>query len=110
MTLDPFHVHYTLKDQREQAEKQEHEQGKSKGKGKNARQKQIFERTQEYQELHNLIETKRVNTTPATHTHTTKYERSSCRIGDISGFMESERVLESRTTTEDKETAQRMKE
>lgn len=108
--MSHFHTHYALKEQREQLEKQDREKGKgkSKGKGVTVRQKQIQERTQEYQELHKLIETKRVNTTPTTRT--TKYERSSCRIGDISGFVESEHVLESRTVAKDREIAQRMKE
>ena len=107
-THNPFRQiqsHYAIKEQRDQ---QYQQQGKGKGKGKNYRQKQIAERTQGYQELHNLIETKRVSHTPTAHT--TKYERSSCRVGDISGFIESQHVLETITAKKDFETAQRMKE
>ena len=59
------------------------------------------------QELHDLLETRRVSITPAAHT--TKYERSSCRVGDISGFIESQQVLETLTTKKDYEAMQKMK-
>ena len=109
--LNPFRqiqTHYELKELKEQQEKEKRElqKEKGKGKGKNHRTRLIEERTEEYQELYNLLETKRVSTTQTAHT--TKYERASCRAGEISGFKQSQILLDLLAEKKDLESAKKM--
>ena len=112
-SLNPFRqiqTHYALKEQKEQQEqeKRELQKDKGKGRGKNHRQRMIEERTQGYEHLHRLIETKRVSITPTAHT--TKYEPSSCRAGELSAFIQSQQVLDLQADKKDLETTRKMKE